>query len=426
MCSSDLLEPEAEKDPRKIVDVIHSHKVTVLHFVPSMLRIFLEHLESCPEEAHKLESLKYVFASGEVLASDLVVRFNALLNAELHNLYGPTEAAIDVSWYPCRESSENVVPIGRPVSNTRLYVLDEHKQMVPLGVTGEIHISGVQVARGYVNRPELTAESFLADPFNPGNRMYRTGDLGRWRADGNIEYLGRNDDQVKVRGFRIELGEVESALSRCNGVSQAVVRVCNIGELDSLEAFLLPSENGILSFSEIRGELATILPDYMCPAVFHEVDEIPLSPSGKVDRKQLKGRKLLSTGGIEEGDITALQEEIRDIWLEVMPEIDTPDIDQGFFEVGGNSLLLVKLHKLLDFRWEDVFTLASLFSESTIRKQSEYIKQIKPDGVVSSQKTASNGPIAIIGMAVRLGDYEDTESFWNDLAQGIEIGRAHV
>ncbi|NCC04882.1 MAG: amino acid adenylation domain-containing protein [Proteobacteria bacterium] len=414
-----LLEPDAEKNPGKIVEAIHARKVTVLHFVPSMLRAFLDHLESRPQDANKLASLRYVFTSGEALTCDLVTRFRAALPCELHNLYGPTEATIDVSWYPCREQAGSVVPIGRPVSNTRLHVLDGQGQRVPIGVVGELFIGGVQVAPGYVNRPELTAASFLPDPFHPGERMYRTGDLGRWLSDGSIEYLGRNDDQVKIRGFRIELGEVEGALSRCPDVSQAVVRVARIGEYDALEAFLLPHPGKVPVLSEIRRELGALLPDYMWPSTFHVLDEIPLAPSGKVDRKRLQGRRLASEPrGV--GEITALHEEIKAIWHEVMPELEILDIDQGFFEVGGNSLLLVKLHALLDLRWKDVFTLAGLFSESTIREQAEHIAKIRKTAESDLPRAAHDAPVAIIGMAVRLGDYEDLESFWADLARGVD------
>lgn len=415
-----LLEPEAEKDPQKIVEAISDFKVTVIHFVPSMLRAFLDHLEASPAEVRKLESLRFVFTSGEALPRELVVRFKALLHTELHNLYGPTEAAIDVSWYPCGDNSVGSVPIGRPVSNTALYILDEQMQMVPLGVTGEIYISGIQVARGYVNRPELTAEKFLNDPFSSGRRMYRTGDLGRWLPDGNIEYLGRNDDQVKIRGFRIELGEVESALTRCSGISQAVVRVCKVGGYAALEAFLLPSDGVSLKLLTIRKELLGLLPDYMCPSFFYEVEEIPLSPSGKADRKQITGTRLLPDDYAEENTLTDLQEEIRRVWHKVVPQAGSIGPDQGFFEIGGNSLLLVQLHKLLNEKWDGVFSVASLFSESTIRLQAEFIRQTENGAELRIQNVSHNAPVAVIGMAVRIGDYEDYESFWNDLANGVD------
>ncbi|NCB23042.1 MAG: amino acid adenylation domain-containing protein, partial [Deltaproteobacteria bacterium] len=430
-----LLEPEAEKIPACIAEAIEARRVTVLHFVPSMLRAFLDHLEAYPQEARKLHSLRYVFTSGEALPRELVARWNALrqaehLRAELHNLYGPTEATVDVSWQPCLHTPPYAVPIGSPVSNTRLYVLDEYLRPVPLGVTGEIYISGVQVARGYVNRPDLTAQRFMDDPFAPGSRMYRTGDLGRWLADGSIEYLGRNDDQVKIRGFRIELGEVEAALARCGGVSQAVVRVGRIGEYAALEAYLLPQGGAKLHFADIRSDLAALLPEYMHPARFFVVDDIPLSASGKADRKRLQGKPLLAglaaaapsapqadgNGALPEPLLDAVGE----VWRQVMPEVEAGP-DTGFFDAGGNSLLLVRLHTLLDNQWPGIFTLAGLFSESTIRAQAAFIARSQQWGSGVETRRATTAPIAIIGMAVRLGDYADTESFWRDLASGADM-----
>ncbi|MGA8656965.1 MAG: amino acid adenylation domain-containing protein, partial [Chthoniobacterales bacterium] len=206
-----LLRPGAEKEPLELAEVIERNQVSVIHFVPSMLGVFLESLEA----GRSLGSLRRCFCGGEALGAELTKRFFERFGdrTELHNLYGPTETAIDVTFYPVR-SPEDTIPIGRPLANTSLYILDSHKRPVPIGVAGELCIGGVQVARGYLNRPELTAERFIANPFKAGERLYRSGDLTRWRADGNIEYLGRMDDQVKIRGYRIELGEVEAVLSQ--------------------------------------------------------------------------------------------------------------------------------------------------------------------------------------------------------------------
>lgn len=438
-----LLEPGAEKNPALIVQSIEDRRVTALHFVPSMLRAFLDYLDAYPLEAGKLQSLRYVFTSGEALPRELVARWNTLrqtehLRAELHNLYGPTEATVDVSWQPCLQTPPYTVSIGSPVSNTRLYVLDEGKRPVPLGVTGEIYISGIQVARGYLNRPDLTAQRFMDDPFVPGNRMYRTGDLGRWLDGGSIEYLGRNDDQVKIRGYRIELGEVEAALGRCRGVSQAIVRMGRIGEYKALEAFLLPQGGARLDLAGIRAELAALLPNYMCPARFFVMEDIPLSPSGKADRKRMQGKALLAgphadePGGADAGLAVAATpspqanangaffEAVRLVWRQVMPEVEAGP-DTGFFDAGGNSLLLVRLHTLLDKQWPGIFTLAGLFSESTIRAQAAFIARSQQAGSAVENRRATTAPIAIIGMSVRLGDYADTESFWSDLARGADM-----
>ncbi|HVU68552.1 MAG TPA: amino acid adenylation domain-containing protein, partial [Ktedonobacteraceae bacterium] len=206
-----LARPEGHKDPAYIREIIQQEKISTIHFVPSMLQVFLEEpgIERC-------SSLRRVICSGEALPYELQMRFFTRLPAtQLHNLYGPTEAAIDVSYWACeRESQRQWVPIGRPVANTRLYILDDYFQPVPIGVAGELYIGGTQVGRGYWQRPELTSERFLRNPFssNPTALLYKTGDIARYHADGVIEYLGRSDDQVKIRGFRIELGEIESAL----------------------------------------------------------------------------------------------------------------------------------------------------------------------------------------------------------------------
>ncbi len=235
-----LARPRGHQDPRYLADLIASQGITVLHFVPSMLQVFLEE-----PAVSRCRSLRQVISSGEALPFELQQRFFARLDARLDNLYGPTEAAVDVTYWPCeREGSRGIVPIGRPVANTQVYVLDPERQPVPVGVAGEIHIGGVQVGRGYLNRPDLTAERFVADPFGaqPGARMYRTGDLGRWLPDGVLEFLGRIDHQVKIRGNRVEPGEVEAALTEHPGVQEATVVAREYGPGDRrLVAYLVPS-----------------------------------------------------------------------------------------------------------------------------------------------------------------------------------------
>ena len=231
--------PDGHKDPSYLVDLIQQHSITAMHFVPSMLRIFLE-----AEGVERCTSLRRVICSGEALPFDLQERFFERLGAELHNLYGPTEAAVDVSYWQCRpDSALTIVPIGKPVWNTQLYVLDSYLQPVPVGVPGELHIGGVQLARGYLKQPELTAQKFISDPFSsePGARLYKTGDLARFLPDGNIEYLGRIDHQVKLRGFRIELGEIETTLDSHPGVMQSVAMVREDVPGDKrLAAYILP------------------------------------------------------------------------------------------------------------------------------------------------------------------------------------------
>ena len=216
-----IAEPGGHRDPKYLVSVIKEQQVTVLHFVPSMLKVFVEHdgVEQC-------ETLNKVMCSGEALSLELQQRFFARQKAELHNLYGPTEAAVDVTFWKCRRDGEqHLVPIGKPIANTQMFILDEEQQVVPVGVAGELYIGGVQLARGYLGQAGLTAERFQPHPFSgaAGARLYKTGDLARYRAGGEIEYLGRTDQQVKVRGFRIEPGEIEAALLTHPGLGSALV-----------------------------------------------------------------------------------------------------------------------------------------------------------------------------------------------------------
>ena len=289
--------PGGHRDPQYLVDLIREAQVTTVHFVPSMLQHFLE----CPD-TRECTSLRRIVCSGEELA--LGTTRDCLTKmpwADLYNLYGPTEAAIDVTAWDCRcADGVTRVPIGRPISNTRIYILDMHGQPVPIGVAGEIYIGGVGVARGYLNQVELTRQRFVPDPFCDGRqgRLYRTGDLGRWRADGNIEYLGRNDDQVKVRGYRIELGEIEQQLLQVAGVSAAVVlaREDEPGR-KRLVAYVVPRGRASEPVEEVdvargliercRGELQRRLPEYMVPAAFVLLERLPLTSNGKVDRRSL-------------------------------------------------------------------------------------------------------------------------------------------
>ncbi|MCB4216807.1 non-ribosomal peptide synthetase, partial [Serratia ureilytica] len=234
-----MAKPEGHKDPDYLSRAIEEYGVTTLHFVPSMLQSFL----ADEQAATRCGNVVRVMCSGEALPAALVAEFyRRLPQAELHNLYGPTEAAVDVTaWHCSREADRVSVPIGRPIANTRIYLLDEHGQPVPLGAVGELYIGGVQVARGYLNRPDLTAERFLSDPFAPGGRMYRTGDVARYLANGDIEYLGRNDQQVKIRGFRIECGEIEATLATHPAVREAVVDARAVGDDKRLVAWVVPA-----------------------------------------------------------------------------------------------------------------------------------------------------------------------------------------
>ncbi|MCB0599239.1 MAG: amino acid adenylation domain-containing protein, partial [Phaeodactylibacter sp.] len=242
-----LLGPGEEKDPSRILDAISRYGVTTMHFVPSMLGAFLAYLEQHPA-GRQSQSLRQVFASGEALSASQVNRFFQLIgneNTALHNLYGPTEASIDVSYYDCRLlGAGSVVPIGKPIENIALYILDGQEKLSPVGIAGELCISGIGLARGYLNNPELTADKFIPHPFREGERLYRTGDLARWLPDGNIEFLGRIDHQLKIRGYRIEAGEVEQALLEHPAIKSAVVEGREFRQGKELVAYLVAGEGG--------------------------------------------------------------------------------------------------------------------------------------------------------------------------------------
>jgi len=281
-----IARPGGHKDPAYLAQLIAQEQITVIHFVPSMLQHFLD-----SDLLHLCGSLTRVFCTGEALLLDLQNRFFEKFDIELYNLYGPTEAAVEVSYWLCqRDSTLRTVPIGRPMANTQLYILDQKLRPVPIGVAGELYIGGANVARGYLNRPELTAERFIPDPFSkqPGARLYKTGDLARFLPDGAIEFLGRMDFQVKVRGHRIELGEIESVLMQHEAVREAAVLVHEAAPGDQrLVAYLVCPADPIPTVSELRHFLKQQLPDYMIPAAFIFLEAMPLTPSGKTNRQAL-------------------------------------------------------------------------------------------------------------------------------------------
>ncbi|WP_146229540.1 non-ribosomal peptide synthetase, partial [Pseudomonas soli] len=324
-----MARPGGHRDPEYLREVIRAEQVSTLHFVPSMLDVFLAHGDVLPHR------LKRVLCSGEALPGSLVRRFQAQLpTVELHNLYGPTEAAVDVSAWHCVTAPDNT-PIGKPIANTTLYVLDAHGQPVPRGVAGELYIGGVQVARGYLNREQLTAERFLDDPFasQAGGRLYRTGDLARHLPDGNLEYLGRNDDQVKLRGLRIELGEIQACLTRVEGVKEAVVL--------AREQRLLAYYTGARQAPEaLRAALLGQLPEFMVPASFTYLEALPLSPNGKLDRKALPQPE--ATQQVYEAPQGEVETLLAQLWRELLG-VEQVGRHDNFFELGGHSLLAVTL-----------------------------------------------------------------------------------
>ncbi|KAM3095973.1 amino acid adenylation domain-containing protein [Phormidesmis sp. 146-35] len=339
-----MAQPGGHRDSAYLVRLIAEQNISVLHFVPSMLQAFLEE----PELPEACGCIRQVFCSGEALPVELQNRFFERLNAALHNLYGPTEAAIDVTYWECdRHPGQSTVPIGRPIANTQIYLLDPCLQPVPIGVPGELYIGGMGLARGYLDRPVLTAERFIPHPFSdvPGARLYRTGDLARYRADGVIEFLGRTDYQVKIRGFRIELGEIEAILSQYPQIREAVVVVREeVTGQKYLVAYGVLQDAEEIAVQTLRSWLKQRLPEYMIPSAFVWLEQMPLTPSGKTDRRALPApeisRSRLATRYI--APQTFIEQQLVEIWSQMLA-IETIGVQDNFFELGGDSILSLQI-----------------------------------------------------------------------------------
>jgi len=388
-----MARPEGHKDPAYLTDVIRRENITTLHFVPSMLQVFLDH-----PQAAACTHLSRVMCSGEALPEALARRFHERLpGVELHNLYGPTEAAVDVTaWAYTPDFTGASIPLGRPIANTQMYVLDPQGEPVPIGVAGELFIGGVQVGRGYLDRPDLTAERFGPDPFGPaGARLYRTGDLGRWLADGTLEYLGRNDFQVKLRGFRIELGEIEAQLACYPGVHEAVVLARESGAGDPrLVAYYTAEEP--LAIDLLRQQLGERLPEYMVPSAFVWLEALPLSPNGKLDRKALPAPEADAYGvmGYEapQGEV---EERLAALWGELL-ELDQVSATANFFELGGHSLLATRLVALIRREFGVDLQIVTVFSHSTLRGLAAAIDRAEArSDIPALERVARNGALPL-------------------------------
>ncbi|WP_193085166.1 non-ribosomal peptide synthetase, partial [Halomonas sp. 3F2F] len=332
-----IAQPGDHRDPERIIELIQRHGVTTLNFVPSMLKAFLAY----PDVKAKTR-LKHIMCGGEAVPATLQQDVAECLDgAHLHDLYGPTETTIHVTHWWCREDAHRQIPIGRPISGTRTYVLDGELNLVPQGVAGELYLGGISLARGYLNRSDLTAERFIADPFTEGERLYRTGDLVRWREDGQLEYLGRLDHQVKIRGLRIELGEIEAELLSQPKIREAVVVAQESSSGSRLVAYVVPQADSEFDTRKLRDRLGQQLPDYMVPGVVVTLDRLPLNANGKVDRKALPEPELASGSQYEppQGEV---EEALAAIWSEVLG-VERTGRHDNFFELGGHSLLALKV-----------------------------------------------------------------------------------
>ncbi|MFD5516989.1 amino acid adenylation domain-containing protein [Streptomyces sp. NPDC127066] len=413
-----LLPPGGQRDPREVLRAIREHRVTAVHFVPSMLGPFLDLLEESATAREVLGTLRHVFCSGEALPAPRVEQFNRLAqrcrresgaerSARLVNLYGPTEATVDVSFHDCPDDPVDPahgitrVPIGRPIDNTRLYVLGADDLPQPAGVAGELCIGGVAVARGYLDRPELTAERFGGDPFVPGGRLYRSGDLARWLADGTLEYLGRIDDQVKIRGNRVEPDEVAAALRAVPGVRDAIV----VGRTDPDRGTVLAGyyvADARIDTALLRERLGRTLPAFMVPASFTRIDGIPLSPNGKADRDALPAPHDTPEATGDGQPRTRTETVLAEIWADVLGH-DAVGVHDDYFALGGDSITMLRVRAGAEARGLR-FSLTDLLRNPTVAGLARCAEECDTAGTESVP-----APFALVADLdrARLRDAED-------------------
>ncbi|MFB9903358.1 non-ribosomal peptide synthase/polyketide synthase [Allokutzneria oryzae] len=357
---------DVTRDPERLVAYAAEHGVTVAQFVPSLLAVTAPAIRANSDLA-----LRVVFVAGEVLPTALAEEVVSQWGVRLAHHYGPTEASIDVTAWDVEPGlGDRSVPIGTPVWNTRAYILDAALRPVEPGVDGELYVAGVQLARGYLNRPGLTAERFVASPFVAGQRMYRTGDLARWGADGLIEFIGRADDQVKIRGFRIELGEIESVVLDAPGVTQAAVLAREDRPGDKRLVAYVVSE---VDQSVVREHVAERLPSHMLPSAFVVLDALPLAPNGKLDRRALPAPDL-GGGSTSRAARTPREEILCGLFVDVLG-LDRVGIDDGFFELGGDSLLAARLISRIRSTVDAEISVRTLFEASTVAELAERLEE---------------------------------------------------
>ncbi|QSB25088.1 non-ribosomal peptide synthetase [Flavobacterium sp. CLA17] len=368
-----IAKPEGHKDVAYLQDIISKKQVSIVHFVPSMLGVFLLDADS-----EKGNSLSHIVCSGEelpaLMAQECKEKF---VNTQLHNLYGPTEAAIDVTAINLSEIDvlKEGVSIGKPIANTSIYIVNNSLGLQPFGVPGELLISGIQVARGYLNLPELTQDRFIADPFRAGYQVYRTGDIAQWKPDGSIHYRGRIDNQVKIRGNRIELGEVENAIMAYGGIQQVVATPKELNGEKVLVAYYLLERGIEIDKSAIRIYLQGKLPEYMVPGFYVVLETLPMTSSGKVDRKALPG---IAGDDLIRGEYAAprnqTEEKLAIIWQDILG-IDQVGITDNFFELGGTSFQLIKLQKMIELLWPNTMVISDLFEFNSIKDIAVFINK---------------------------------------------------
>jgi amino acid adenylation domain-containing protein len=377
-----LADPGEERDPGGLLERVARQGVTVLQVPTAVLRLMLDgpFAESC-------RAVRWVACGGEPMPPDLPGRLFEVLDVDLHNLYGPTEAAVEATWWTCRPSDPRlVIPIGRPITGARAYVLDRHGRPQPAGVAGELYIGGAGLARGYLNDPDLTAERFLPDPFDvrPGARLFRTGDRCRWLADGSLEFLGRLDQQVKLHGYRIELGEIEAALASSPEVHEAAVTLHGGEPLDRrIVAYIMPRDaDAPPAVEPLLEHLRARLPGYMVPHAFVTLPALPKTSTGKVDRAALPapGVDPRQSGHPPEPPRTALEEFLVELWEEVLRR-DEVSVHDNFFDLGGSSIQVAIVANLLQQKLGQRVSTLALFDAPTVAGLAAHLGTTCPEVV---------------------------------------------
>lgn len=415
---------EYYRDYTYIKDLIYRHKVTNMSVVPFMYREILQR-----SSKSEIESLRFVVLAAEK-ADEELIRLSGDMNPKtlLINEYGPTENSVTATAF-IGISVDRIANIGRPIANNRVYILTGNS-LAPIGVTGELCIGGESLSRGYNNRPDLTAEKFVVDPFVSNERIYRTGDLARWLSDGNLEYMGRIDHQVKIRGFRVEPGEIEAAILKSGKVKQVVViDIEHVPDIKSLCAFVVP--NNDTKINELRDYLTGELPDYMVPSYFVQADEIPKTPNGKVDRVALQKltSNITKTADVEENlqesrPQNDLEEKLEKIWRELLG-LERVGVNSNFFEIGGNSMLLIRMHSKLEVECPGKIKVTDLFANPTISKLAKFINNIDTNQKIVKEKVETEEThtkaIAVIGMSGEFAHSSSIQEFWNDLRDGVDF-----
>lgn len=417
-----VVAPEGvHRDPRELLALIRRHEISAIFFVPTMLNLFLDIMEGEPRL-----KIARIIAGGEVLQVAQRDRVHALIDTELYNIYGPTEATVCVTtWAAGKTDTSDPLPLGHPVWNTRLYVLDEDGAPLPPGEVGRLWLAGRQLARGYLKRDELTTERFVEDPFAPGARMYDSGDLAAWREDGALIYHGRADTQIKLRGIRLELGEVEAALEALEGIKQAaVVARKDLGGGDTRLAAFCTGEVG--EEADLRAALAERLPAHAVPSRIIGLEAFPLTASGKVDRPALGTYPIdaVEARAPRQKDTGDTARVIAETLAGIL-EVDAAGIDRGanFFDLGANSLHLVRLREALRGELEQDFPVSDFFLYTSIQSLAAHLdgEEAAPEVTLASPREATSDLIAIVGMAGRFPGATSVGEFWDGLVEGREM-----